>query len=81
MIFCSLCRSLVIKDSCTNKKCSGHVLRDEDITYSQMNYIERLRHQLGNKDDASFKGMTKAEASRIIANLKDIIENGGEEEW
>jgi len=73
MQFCNICNSLILHNSCTNKKCDNHIKGTELATFQQIQYIKDLQDKL--KDDAvyNFIDMTKQEASKVINNLKQEV--------
>lgn len=73
--FCT-CGSLMIKGSCTNKKCEGHIASITPATLKQIEFIKDMSFKLGDPD-YDFINMTTKEASEIIDELQARIELGG----
>lgn len=71
--FCN-CGSIIVNDSCTNKKCKNYKKSlIEPATFEQISYISDLKKQLGTEED--FDINSKSEASKIIKRLKEQLEN------
>ena len=73
--FCG-CGSLKIRGNCTSKNCTEHKrsLVDE-ATYSQIEYIKNLAEKLNENLEIDFSILSKHEASRIIKELSERVEN------
>lgn len=74
--YCEICQSIIIGDSCTNKKCQNHVKGTEYATYKQVNYIQDMLKRLDDDTEYDYKSMTQKEASRIIEELQERLELG-----
>lgn len=74
MEFCE-CGSLKIGGSCTNKKCSKYVKKNEQISPKQISIIENLYEKLDRDyDESDLKNMSADEAQRLIYDLEDELE-------
>ena len=78
MNYCKTCGSLVIGGSCTNRKCRHHIKGTEYAIYSQIEYIRSMLARLDDETEYDYKNMTLKEASKIIDELQERIELGGE---
>lgn len=74
--FCK-CGSLMLKGSCTNRRCENHMSSFEFVTYKQIEYIENMAEKLEDKLEYDFKNMTRKEADKIIKELEIQLELEG----
>jgi hypothetical protein len=73
--FCKICSSLIVGESCTNKKCEKHVSSTQKITFKQKEYIQDLMKNLDiDEDKYAFGSMTKKEASMLVKKLAAEVE-------
>lgn len=73
--FCT-CGSLMIKGSCTNRKCENRFNNNQLASYDQIEYIKDLVVKAGVADEYDYENMTALEAGEAILELVAIIELG-----
>ena len=77
MNYCE-CGSLMIKDSCSNKKCTHHDKNIKIASFDQIEYIKAMLEKIEEpEENYKFREMTIDEADKLIHELREKIELGG----
>jgi hypothetical protein len=81
MEFCKICHSLLLNDSCINKKCKNHGLTLLQLaTDNQICLIKDLKEEMEDESEIDYDSITKEEASELIKELIERKNLGGNDE-
>jgi hypothetical protein len=81
MEFCKLCQSLLLNNSCINKKCKNHGLTILQLaTDKQICFIKDLKEEINDETETDYDNLTKEEATELIKELIERKNSGAEDE-